>query len=45
MLVSSLTYSSTLKMETTCSSKTLVDFQQTTQPCIPEDMTPRLVSA
>jgi hypothetical protein len=31
MLVSCVAYCSTLKMEGTCSSKTLVDFQQTTK--------------
>jgi hypothetical protein len=36
-LVSCLAYSSTLKMEETCPSETLVDFQQTTQCYIPED--------
>jgi hypothetical protein len=39
MLVSFLAYSSTLKMETTCSSETLVDFQQTTWHYIPENRT------
>jgi hypothetical protein len=37
MLVSCLAYSSTLKMEATCSSETSVDFQRTTVRCIPED--------
>jgi hypothetical protein len=37
MFVSCLAYYSTLKMEVTCSSKTLVDFQWTTQEYIPED--------
>jgi hypothetical protein len=37
-LVSCLAYS-TLKMEVICSSKTFVDFQWTTQHCIPEDST------
>jgi hypothetical protein len=37
MLVSYLAYSSSLKMETTCSSETSDDFQRTTQPYIPED--------
>jgi hypothetical protein len=32
-----LAYSSALKMEATCSSKTSVDFKRTTQCCIPED--------
>jgi hypothetical protein len=32
-------YSSTLKMETTCSSETSVDFQQTTRRYIPEART------
>jgi hypothetical protein len=36
-LVSCVAYSSTLKMEATCSSETSVDFQQTTQCYIPED--------
>jgi hypothetical protein len=39
MLVSCLTYSLTLKMEATCSSKTSDDFQRTTQRYIPEDRT------
>jgi hypothetical protein len=39
MLVSCLAYSVTLKMEATCSSKTLVDFQRTTWHYIPEDRT------
>jgi hypothetical protein len=34
-LVSCLAYSSTLKMEVTCSSETWVDFQRTTQHYIP----------
>jgi hypothetical protein len=34
-----LVYSSTLKMEAICSSETSVDFQFTTQPCIPDDNT------
>jgi hypothetical protein len=38
MLVSYLAYSSTLKMAT-CSSKTPVDFQRTTQRYIPKDTT------
>jgi hypothetical protein len=36
-LVSSLAYSSTLKMEATCSSELSVDFQRTTRHYIPED--------
>jgi hypothetical protein len=36
MLVSCLAYSSTLKMEATCSYETLVDFQWTTWHYIPE---------
>jgi hypothetical protein len=39
MLVSSLTYSSIMKMEDTWSSKTLVDLQWTTWHYIPEDRT------
>jgi hypothetical protein len=39
-LVSCLAYTSTLKMEETCSSETSVDFQQTTLSNIPEDRTP-----
>jgi hypothetical protein len=35
-LVSCLAYSSTLKMEATCSSETSVDFQRTTRRYIPE---------
>jgi hypothetical protein len=35
-LVSCLAYSSTLKMEATCSTETFVDFQQTTQRYIPK---------
>jgi hypothetical protein len=38
-LVSCLTYSSTLKMEVTCSSDTSVDLQRTTRRYIPEDWT------
>jgi hypothetical protein len=38
-LVSYLAYSLTLKMEATCSSETLVDFQRTSQHYIPEDRT------
>jgi hypothetical protein len=38
-LVSCLAYSSTLKMEATCSSETSVDFQQATLHYIPEDRT------
>jgi hypothetical protein len=40
-LVSCMTYSLTLKMQGTCSSETLVDFQQTTLCYIPEDRTGR----
>jgi hypothetical protein len=36
-LVSCLAYSSTLKMEAVCFSKTVVDFQRTTWHYIPED--------
>jgi hypothetical protein len=36
-LVSCLSYSSTLKMEVTCSSETSVDFRRTTRRYIPED--------
>jgi hypothetical protein len=39
MLVSSLAYFSTLKNEATCSSETVVGFQQTSRRCIPEDRT------
>jgi hypothetical protein len=39
MLHSCLAYSLTLKMEATCSSKTMVGFQWTTQSYIPEDRT------
>jgi hypothetical protein len=39
MLVSFLAYFLALKMKVTYSSKTSVDFQQTSQPCIPEDRT------
>jgi hypothetical protein len=38
-LVSCLSYSSTLKMETTCSSETSVDFQRTTLSYVTEDRT------
>jgi hypothetical protein len=38
-LVSCLAYSSTLKLETTCSPETSVDFQRTTRHFIPEDKT------
>jgi hypothetical protein len=37
MLVSCLSYSSTLKMEVTCYSETSLDFQLTTLRYIPED--------
>jgi hypothetical protein len=37
MLVSSLAYSSTLKMEETCQTETSVDFQRITRCYIPED--------
>jgi hypothetical protein len=40
MLVSCLAYSSTLKMEATCSSKTLADFQLTTLWYILKDRRP-----
>jgi hypothetical protein len=36
-----LTYSSTLKMEATCSSKASIDFQRATRRYIPEDKTPQ----
>jgi hypothetical protein len=39
MLVSCLAYSSTLKMEATCSSEMSVDFQQTVWRYIPDDRT------
>jgi hypothetical protein len=39
MLVSCLAYSSTLKMEAICSSKTSVETQRTTWRLIPEDDT------
>jgi hypothetical protein len=39
MLVSCLAYSSTSKMNTTCSSETSVDFQWTARRYIPEDRT------
>jgi hypothetical protein len=39
MLFSCLYYSSTQKMEAACSSKTVVDFQQTAWRYIPEDRT------
>jgi hypothetical protein len=38
MLVSYLTYTTTLKMEEKCSSETSVDFQETTQRYISEDI-------
>jgi hypothetical protein len=41
MLVSCLAYSSIVKMEMACFSETSFDFQQTTQPYIPEDTTLR----
>jgi hypothetical protein len=43
MLVSCPSYSSTLKMEAICSSKKLVDFQQTTWRYIAEDSGWRVV--
>jgi hypothetical protein len=43
MLLSRLAYSSTLKMETTRSSETFVDFQWTTRRYIPEDITLQLL--
>jgi hypothetical protein len=39
-LVSCLAHSSILKMETTCTFETSVDFQRTTRNYIPEDVTP-----
>jgi hypothetical protein len=36
MLISCLAYSLILKWQATCSSETLVDFQQTTWHCIPQ---------
>jgi hypothetical protein len=39
-MVSSLAYSSTLKMEATCSSETSVEFQRNTRHYTPEDRTP-----
>jgi hypothetical protein len=39
MLDSCLVYSLTLRMETTCSSRTSADFQQTMRCCIREDRT------
>jgi hypothetical protein len=39
MLVSCFAYYSTLKMEETCSSEMLVDFQRTTRRYIPQDRT------
>jgi hypothetical protein len=39
VLLEELTYSSTLKMEATCSSETSVDYQRTTRSYIPEDRT------
>jgi hypothetical protein len=38
MLISRLTYSSTLKMKATCSSETSVDFQRTTRCYISQDI-------
>jgi hypothetical protein len=38
-MVYPLAYSSTLKMEVTCSSETSVDFQRTTRRYIPEERT------
>jgi hypothetical protein len=38
-LISYSAYSSTLKIEAICSSETPVDFERTTQRCIPEDRT------
>jgi hypothetical protein len=38
MLISSLAYSSTLKMEATCSPETPVDFQPTTWRYIPKEL-------
>jgi hypothetical protein len=38
-LVSCLAYSSTMKMEATCSSEKSVGFQQTTERYIPQDIT------
>jgi hypothetical protein len=35
-----LAYSSTLKMEATCSLQTVVDFQRTTRRYMPENRTP-----
>jgi hypothetical protein len=43
-LVYCLVYSSTLKMEATCSSETSADFQRSTRRYIPEDGTLRLIS-
>jgi hypothetical protein len=37
MLVSSFAYSSALKIQGTCCSQTSVDFQLSTQHCVPED--------
>jgi hypothetical protein len=39
MLDTYLAYASTLKMEATCSSETLLDFQQAIWRYIPEDIT------
>jgi hypothetical protein len=39
MLVPCLAYSSTLKMEATCSSEMSVDFYRTTRIYVPEDTT------
>jgi hypothetical protein len=44
MLVSCMDYSSTLKMEMTCSSKTSVEFQQTIGPYNPKDRTLEIIT-
>jgi hypothetical protein len=41
---SCMAYSSTLKMEATCSSETSADFRQTTRRYIPEDRTLQRIS-